>query len=51
MIKDGVKLKMSYNSDMGGKRGRSAIGTKKDGSIVMFCSKDKSSTSMTPEAL
>ena len=51
MIKDGVKLNMSYNSDMGGKRGRSAIGTKKDGSIVMFCSKDRRSTSMTPEAL
>lgn len=51
MIKDGVKLKMNYNSDMGGKRGRSAIGTKKDGSIVMFCSKDGSPTSMTPEAL
>ena len=51
MIKDGAKLKMSYNSDMGGKRGRSAIGTKKDGSIVMFCSKDGSSASMTPESL
>ena len=51
MIKDGIKLKMSYNSDMGGKRGRSAIGTKKDGSIVLFCSKDRSSFSMTPESL
>ena len=51
MIKDGAKLKMNYNSDMGGKRGRSAIGTKKDGSIVLFCSKDGSSFSMTPESL
>lgn len=51
MIKDGTKLKMNYNSDMGGRRGRSAIGTKKDGSIVLFCSKDRSSFSMTPESL
>ena len=51
MIKDGTKLKMNYNSDMGGRRGRSATGTKKDGSIVLFCSKDGSSFSMTPESL
>ena len=51
MIKDGQKLKMNYNSDMGGKRGRSAIGTKKDGSIVLFCSKDGTSSAMTPEKL
>ena len=51
MIKDGKKLNMTYNSDMGGKRGRSAIGVKKDGSIVLFCSKDGSSLSKTPEQL
>lgn len=51
MIKDGKKLTMNYNSDMGGKRGRSAIGTKADGSIVLFCSKDGSSLAKTPEQL
>lgn len=51
MIKDGEKLNMTYNSDMGGKRGRSAIGTKADGSIVLFCSKDGSSLAKTPEQL
>ena len=51
MIKDGKKLAMNYNSDMGGKRGRSAIGTKADGSIMLFCSKDGSSLAKTPEEL
>lgn len=43
---------MIYDSDaIGGKRGRTAIGTRSDGQIVLFCSKDGSSESMTPEQL
>lgn len=51
MIRNGKKEKMIYNSDMGGKRGRTAIGTKKDGSLVLFCSKDGTSDAKTPENL
>lgn len=51
MIKDGTKLNMNYNKDLGGKRGRTAIGTKIDGSIVLFCVGDSTSSTMTPESL
>lgn len=51
MIKDGKKQKMYYNSDVGGKRGRSAIGQTKDGKIVFYCTKDGGSDAKTPEQL
>lgn len=51
MIKDGVAVKkMNYNSDMGGTRGRTAIGIKGN-SLVLYCSKDGSSYAKTPEKL
>lgn len=51
MIKDWTKLNMNYNKDMGGKRGRTAIGTRADGTIILFCGKDGTSSEMTPEQL
>lgn len=51
MIKDGKKQTMYYNSDVGGKRGRSAIGQTKNGEIVLYCTKDGSSETKTPEQL
>lgn len=51
MIKDGAKVTMYYNTDVGGSRGRTAIGVMKDGSIVMYCTKDGTSENKTPEQL
>ena len=51
MVRDGVKQTMYYNSDVGGKRGRSAIGVMPDGSIVMYCTSDSGSDKKTPEQL
>ena len=50
MVKDGKATNMYYDSGQGGKRGRTAIGTK-NGKVVIFCSKDGSADAMTPEAL
>ena len=44
---DGVVKKILYQSDMGGKRPRTAIGQLKDGRILLYCDK----TGITPEAL
>lgn len=51
MIKDGKATSIHYDSAQGGKRGRTAIGTLHDGRTVIFCSKDGTSSAMTPEAL
>lgn len=39
-----------YGADMGGKRGRTVIGTK-DGKTIVYCSEDGSADAMTPEAM
>lgn len=51
MIKGGKALKMNYVAALGGKRGRTAIGTMPDGKVAVFCSKDGTADSMTPEQL
>lgn len=51
LLKDGKKLALYYNSDVGGKRGRTAIGYKADGTMVIYCYKDGSSGACTPETL
>lgn len=45
---DGTNMQLKYNSDVGGSRGRSAVGLTND-SLVMLCTKDGSSYNMTPE--
>lgn len=50
LIKDSTPTTLRKNSALGGKRGRSAIGTK-DGNLYLFCSKDGSANAKTPEAL
>ena len=50
MIRDEKAENMHYNSDMGGTRGRTAIGIKGN-SLVLYCSKDGSSYAKTPENL
>lgn len=47
---DGTNMKLTYRAEVGGIRGRSAVGLTND-SLVMFCTKDGSSYSMTPEKL
>lgn len=51
MIKDGKATTMTYSVAMGGKRGRTVIGTTQNGMTVIFCSKDGTTAAMTPEAL
>lgn len=51
MVKDGQATSMYYDSAQGGKRGRTAIGTLKNGKAVIFCSKDGTSNAMTPGGL
>ena len=51
LVKNKEATGLYYNSDMGGKRGRTAIGTLLDGRTVIFCSKDGTADAMTPEAL
>lgn len=51
LVKDGKKTTVQNNSALGGKRGRTAIGTLPDGKTVIFCSKDGTSDAMTPVAL
>lgn len=50
IIKAGKKLALTYDAGQGGSRGRSAIGIK-DGCLALYCSKDGSSASRTPEKL
>lgn len=51
LVKDGNKTTLTYNSDMGGSRGRTAIAKNKNGDIVIYCSKDGTSGAKTPEQL
>ena len=51
LIKNDRRVEMTYNKDVGGIRGRSAIGFKRDGTMVIYCFKDGSSGACTPEAL
>lgn len=51
LIVEGKKIeKPNYNSDVGGTRGRTAIGIKGD-SLVLYASKDGTSDAKTPEKL
>lgn len=43
--------RFGYNPDMGGIRGRTAIGTMPDGKTVIYCSKDGTAGAMTPDKL
>ena len=50
MIVNSTKTNMRYNSDMGGARGRTAMGIKGT-NLVLYCTKDGSSYGKRPEAL
>lgn len=51
LLKDGKNTTLSYNSDQGGVRGRTAIGIDGNNNLVLFCSKDGSKLAMNPETL
>ena len=51
LVKDFKATSLIYNAAQGGIRGRTAIGTLSDGRTVVFCTKDGTNDSMTPEAL
>lgn len=51
LIRDGkAKDKLTYNSDVGGRRGRSAMGLRGD-KLCLYCAGDGSPDAMTPEVL
>lgn len=50
MLKDGQKLDLIYNKEMGGRRGRTAIGLRSDGKVVAWCTQD-GAYALTPEQL
>lgn len=47
---DGCDTKLSYHSDVGGKRGRTAMGLFGD-NLILYCTKDGSSAAKKPEDL
>lgn len=47
---DGAHAKLNYPAEVGGKRGRSAIGIRGD-ELVLYCTKDGSSYAKKPESL
>lgn len=47
----GSQQKPIYDSAMGGKRGRTAIGMNAAGDLMLYCSSDKGSAKKTPEQL
>ena len=51
LLRNGKKEEMYYGSDVGGKRGRTAIGYTEDGTLVVYCYKDGSAGACTPEQL
>ena len=50
MIRNSEKQKMNYDSALGGKRGRSAIGTTLN-ELILYCVGDGTSSALTPESL
>lgn len=50
LLKDGQPLDLIYDKAMGGRRGRSAIGLRSDGNIVVWCTSD-GAYALTPEQL
>lgn len=52
LIRDGKPVdKPIYNADLGGARGRSAMGLMPNGDLVLWCSEDGTADAMTPEGL
>ncbi len=51
LAKGGKAHSLIYDSAVGGKRGRTAVGTMPDSRIAVFCSNDGTKDAMTPEAL
>lgn len=52
LIRDGRPVdRPIYNADMGGVRGRSAMGLTQDGDLLLWCSQDGTADARTPEAL
>lgn len=51
LVQGSSKIKLSYPTELAGKRGRSAIGLTADGKLILFCSRDGTSDAMTPEEL
>ena len=52
LIRAGVPISpLSYPAELGGRRGRTALGVREDGSVLAFCSGDNTSDAMTLEQL
>ena len=51
IVKDGKTVNLYNPPELGGRRGRSAIGVRADGSVIVFCTQDGTSWAMTPDML
>lgn len=51
LMRGGVALPLSYPAALGGVRGRSAVGVRADGVVVVYCSADNTADACTPERL
>ena len=52
LLRDNFAIKpLYYDSALGGRRGRTAIGVKSDSKVLVFCTKDGTADAMTPEQL
>lgn len=51
LVKDGKMLNLSYPQELGGRRGRTAIGIMPSGKVLAFCTKDGSAYALSPEEL
>lgn len=52
LIKHGATIDpLNYDAALGGKRGRTAIGIRADGRVVLYCAQDGTSWALTPEQL
>lgn len=51
IIMGGKTLDAYYPPELGGRRGRSAIGVREDGKLLLYCTQDGTSWAMTPQQL
>lgn len=51
LVRGGKAIPLSYPAEIGGKRGRSAIGVRQNGNVILYCVQDGTSWALTPETL
>lgn len=52
LVREGTPINpLIYSKALGGRRGRTALGVRKDGSVIVYCTQDGGAYSSTPEEL